>query len=57
MRAALDSRAVIDRAVGVVMAQEGVDQQQAFALLVARSQKGNRKLGVVAAELVADFDG
>ena len=53
MRAAMESRAVIEQAKGVVMAQDGCGADQAFVTLVARSQRANRKLRDVAAEVVA----
>jgi GAF domain-containing protein len=49
---ALDSRAVIDQARGIVMATHGIDAQQAFALLAKESQNTNVKLREVAARLV-----
>jgi GAF domain-containing protein len=50
---ALDSRAVIDQALGIVMATHGIDAQQAFELLTKESQNTNVKLREVAARLVA----
>jgi GAF domain-containing protein len=52
MRQALDSRAVIDQAKGVLMAQHGGSADEAFARLVETSQLSNRKLRDVAQELV-----
>jgi GAF domain-containing protein len=49
---ALDSRAVIDQARGILMATHGVDAQQAFDLLARESQNTNVKLREVAARLV-----
>lgn len=49
---ALDSRAVIDQARGILMATHGIDAQQAFALLARESQNTNVKLREVAARLV-----
>jgi GAF domain-containing protein len=49
---ALDSRAVIDQARGILMATHGIDAQQAFALLAKESQNTNVKLREVAARLV-----
>lgn len=53
MRSAMESRAQIEQAKGVVLAQEGVSAEEAFELLVKRSQHANRKLRDVAAEVVA----
>jgi GAF domain-containing protein len=49
---ALDSRAVIDQARGILMATHGIDAQQAFELLAKESQNTNVKLREVAARLV-----
>ena len=48
---------MIDQALGVLMAQQRCDAQQAFALLRAASQRSNRKLRDVAAEVVGRFSG
>jgi GAF domain-containing protein len=50
---ALDSRAVIDQAKGVLMARHGIAAGAAFDLLSEHSQRSNRKLREIAAELVA----
>lgn len=50
---ALESRAVIDQAKGVLMAVHGVDAVAAFEMLVEKSQRSNTKLWVVAEELLA----
>lgn len=49
---ALDSRSVIDQTKGVLRAVHGVDADAAFAMLVDKSQHRNRKLRVVAEELM-----
>lgn len=49
---ALDSRAVIDQARGILMATHGIDAEQAFALLARESQNTNVKLREIAARLV-----
>jgi GAF domain-containing protein len=49
---ALASRSVIEQAKGIVMSRRGCDADEAFALLRERSQKSNRKLRDVAAEIV-----
>lgn len=50
---ALDSRTVIDQAIGVLMARSGVTAKQALAELSRQSQNTNVKLREVAARLVA----
>jgi GAF domain-containing protein len=52
MRLAMESRAVIEQAKGVLMAQRGVDDQQAFDMLRDASQRYNRKLRDIAAGIV-----
>jgi AmiR/NasT family two-component response regulator len=52
MRLAMESRAVIEQAKGVLMAQRGVDDQQAFDILRDASQRYNRKLREIAAGIV-----
>jgi hypothetical protein len=52
MRRAMESRAVIEQAKGVLMAQRGVDAQQAFDILRDASQRYNRKLRDIAAGIV-----
>ena len=54
---ALNSRTVIDQALGVLMAQQRCSAEEAFALLRAHSQHTNRKLRDVAAELIARVSG
>ena len=52
MRQALESRAVIEQAKGVLMARHGGKHDEAFARLVEQSQRSNRKLRDVAKEIV-----
>jgi transcriptional regulator with GAF, ATPase, and Fis domain len=52
LRAALSSRAVIDQAIGVVMAHQGCPPEQALATLKKASQHQNVKLRVIAQEIV-----
>ncbi len=52
LRATLESRTVIDVAVGVIMAQNRCSQQEAFDLLKAASSSRNSKLHNVAAAVV-----
>jgi GAF domain-containing protein len=49
---AMESRAVIEQAKGVLMANHHVDADRAFDLLVERSQAENRKLREVAGDVV-----
>jgi GAF domain-containing protein len=53
MRAAMESRAVIEQAKGVLMAQRHIDAEQAFEVLRDASQRYNRKLRDIAAGIVA----
>jgi GAF domain-containing protein len=52
LRAAMDSRAVIEQAKGIVMGERRCGPDEAFAILVKVSQDANRKLRDVAAALV-----
>jgi GAF domain-containing protein len=52
MRLAMDSRAVIEQAKGVLMAQRHIDADQAFEILRAASQNYNRKLRDIAIGIV-----
>jgi GAF domain-containing protein len=49
---AIHSRAIIDYAVGILMAHGGRSPEDAFQLLVRASQRENRKLREVAADIV-----
>ncbi|GAB2656405.1 GAF and ANTAR domain-containing protein [Kribbella swartbergensis] len=51
---ALESRASIGTAVGILMERYQLDQQRAFAFLARLSQSGNIKLRDVAANIVTD---
>lgn len=57
LRAALASRAVIDQALGVIMAQERCSRDRAFAILRAASQHRNVKLRDIAAQIVTSVSG
>lgn len=52
MQAALGSRATIDQAKGILMAQRGCSEDAAFRMLVAASQRENVRLREVARRLV-----
>ncbi|RBY92590.1 GAF and ANTAR domain-containing protein [Blastococcus sp. TF02A-30] len=52
LRLAMQSRAVIEQAKGVLMAQRHVDADQAFEILREASQRYNRKLRDIAAGIV-----
>jgi GAF domain-containing protein len=52
MRLAMESRAVIEQAKGVLMAQRHVDAEQAFEILRDASQRYNRKLRDIASGIV-----
>jgi GAF domain-containing protein len=53
MRLAMDSRAVIEQAKGVLMAQRHIDADEAFDVLREASQRFNRKLCDIAHGIVA----
>lgn len=52
LQLAIESRATIEQAKGILIAQSGLDPDQAFEVLVRASQRTNRKLRDVATELV-----
>jgi AmiR/NasT family two-component response regulator len=52
MQTAMESRAVIEQAKGIVMGERRCTAEEAFAVLVKVSQDSNRKLRDVAAALV-----
>jgi GAF domain-containing protein len=53
MQAAMESRAVIEQAKGIIMRERRCNADEAFAILTKASQDSNRKLRDVAAALVA----
>jgi GAF domain-containing protein len=53
LRIALDSRAVIDQAIGVLMATRGLGAEQAFRALARESQNTNTKLREIAVRVLA----
>jgi hypothetical protein len=57
LRHALTSRAVIDRAIGIVMAQQRCDADTALDILRRGSQHRNTKLRELAAEIVGAVGG
>jgi hypothetical protein len=57
LKSSMISRAVIDQAVGVIMATEHCPQDQAFALLRSVSQNTNVKLRDLAANIVTSAGG
>ena len=52
LREALDSRAVIDQAMGILIGANGYNQELAFKELRIASQAGNRRLQAVAQDMV-----
>jgi GAF domain-containing protein len=54
MQEAMDSRAVIEQAKGIIMAEQRCSPDEAFAVLTRISQDSNRKVRDVAASLVTD---
>ncbi len=57
LRSSIVSRAVIDQALGVIMATERMPQDKAFALLRTMSQNTNVKLRDLAADIVTSVSG
>jgi GAF domain-containing protein len=57
LREALATRAVIDQAIGMIMAEQRVNATQAFAVLREASQARNRKLRDIAADLIQTVTG
>jgi GAF domain-containing protein len=57
LQSALESRAVIEQAKGILMGREGITADQAFEVLVRASQRENRKLRELAADIVARAEG
>jgi len=57
LRMALESRSLIERAKGMIMARWECDEETAFKLLVARSRNERRKVRDVAADLAASGPG
>jgi GAF domain-containing protein len=55
LQEALESRVVIEQAKGVLMATEGIDAEAAFQVLKDRSQRTNRKIRLVAEEVIASL--
>jgi len=53
LQQAMESRAAIEQAKGVIMGQLRCDADAAFAVLISRSQRQNRKLRDIAAEVIA----
>ncbi|MFJ7147606.1 GAF and ANTAR domain-containing protein [Streptomyces sp. NPDC100445] len=57
LRAAMESRAVIDQAIGVIMGRRGCRAEEAFGLLRAASQRRNVKLRDLCGELLTSVGG
>ena len=53
LNAALATRDIIGQAKGILMAAEGVSDDDAFLILVRASQRANRKLRDIAADVVS----
>jgi AmiR/NasT family two-component response regulator len=54
LKAALGTRTVIGKAIGIVIEREGVNETEAFEILKVMSQHSNVKLRDVAAKLAKD---
>lgn len=57
LKEALESRAVIDQAKGILIAREHISADEAFSLLLRASQTGNVKVRDIALQLVAEAQG
>ena len=57
LRSSIESRAVIDQALGVIMATEHCAQDRALALLKSISQNNNVRLRDLAASIVTSASG
>ena len=57
LRSSLESRAVIDQAIGIVMARERCNQARAFEILRSTSQNSNVKLRDIARAIVTTVSG
>ena len=57
LQAALNSRAIIEQAKGVLIGQQGITAHDAYAQLRARARAARRKLAIVSAEVVRDAIG
>jgi GAF domain-containing protein len=57
LRNALSTRAVIDQALGIIMAQQRCNSTEAFAVLRKASQDRNVKVAEIAAELILKVTG
>jgi AmiR/NasT family two-component response regulator len=53
----MSSRAAIEQAKGILMAQSNVDPERAFDMLRIASQRENRKLREIAREIVDRHSG
>jgi GAF domain-containing protein len=53
---ALESRAVIEQAKGILMGRENIGADRAFEVLVRASQRENRKLREIASDIVAHVE-
>jgi GAF domain-containing protein len=54
LQSALDSRAVIDQAKGILMSRHGMSAEAAFDMLSKQSQVTNRKVRDIASDLVGE---
>jgi GAF domain-containing protein len=57
LRSAIGTRTIIGTAIGVLMERHGLSQADAFAFLMRQSNSQNRKLRLVAKELVEGTEG
>ena len=55
LQEALEARKVIERAKGILMARDGLSEQEAFARIRKASQVAGRPMRVIAEALIATF--
>jgi AmiR/NasT family two-component response regulator len=52
LQSALETRGVVDRAIGIIMSRSGATEDEAMARLRSLSQNGHHKLADVARQLI-----
>jgi GAF domain-containing protein len=57
LHTAMQSRSIIDQALGILMGRQKCTAAEAFAILRAASQSRNRKIAVIAAEIITATTG
>ncbi|WP_353647787.1 ANTAR domain-containing protein [Nakamurella sp. A5-74] len=55
LQEALNSRSIIDRAIGIIVATQHISPVEAFTALRKQSQNGNTRLATIARQLVDGY--